>query len=71
MRGVFRNTLVSMARTPKFTREELLAALKAHDYELTRTAVQLEVSPSTVWRAMERHGIRVETERRVVLTTSA
>jgi transcriptional regulator of acetoin/glycerol metabolism len=54
-----------MARQAKFTKEELVTALQANDHDLTRTAVALHVSPSTVYRAMERYGIEVETERRI------
>ncbi len=57
-----------MGRSQKFTKEQLIAALEAHEYDLTRSAVQLQVSPSTVYRAMERHGIQVVTERRAVIT---
>lgn len=59
-----------MGRPPKITREQLLEALQAHDNDLTRAAVQLGVSPSTVYRAMERHGIQVITERRTVITAA-
>jgi len=54
-----------MTRPTKFTKEELVAALQANDHDLTRAAVALHVSPSTVYRAMQRHGIEVETERRI------
>ncbi len=57
-----------MGRSQKFTKEQLIAALEAYDYDLTRSAVRLHVSPSTVYRAMERHGIQVVTERRAVIT---
>lgn len=54
-----------MARQAKFTREELIQALEAASGDLTRAAVALDVSPSTVYRAMERHGIEVEIQRRI------
>lgn len=59
-----------MGRPPKFSKDELLAALEANDFDLTRAAVALGVSPSTVYRAMERHGIQVVTERRTVITAA-
>lgn len=59
-----------MGRPPKITKEQLIAALQAHDNDLTRAAVELHVSPSTVYRAMERHGIQVVTERRTVITAA-
>lgn len=55
-----------MARQPKFTKEQLVAALKAANHDLTRAAVALEVAPSTVYRAMVRYGVQVESERRIV-----
>lgn len=54
-----------MTRRTKFTKEELVAALKDNDHDLTRAAVALQVSPTTVYRAMQRHGIAIETERRI------
>ena len=59
-----------MTRPTKFTKEQLVAALNANDHDLTRTAVALQVSPSTVYRAMERYGIEVITERRTVITAA-
>ena len=59
-----------MTRPTKFGKEELLAALQANDGDLTRTAVALKVAPSTVYRAMERHGIQIVTERRTVITAA-
>jgi transcriptional regulator of acetoin/glycerol metabolism len=58
-----------MGRQVKFTKDELVAALKNEDGDLTRTAVALGVALSTIYRAMDRHGIQVETERRI--TTAA
>jgi transcriptional regulator with GAF, ATPase, and Fis domain len=54
-----------MGRQAKFTREQLVAALTAAGGDLTRTAVTLEVAPSTVYRAMTRYGIEVETTRQI------
>lgn len=56
-----------MGRQAKFSKEELIEALQANGHDLTRSAVALQVSPSTVYRAMERYGIQVEveTERRI------
>jgi transcriptional regulator of acetoin/glycerol metabolism len=59
-----------MTRPPKFTKEELVKAIEANDHDLTRAAVALDVSPSTVYRAMERHGIQVVTERRTVISAA-
>lgn len=55
-----------MGRQAKFTREQLVAALQAADGDLTRAAVALGVAPSTVYRAMARHGVQVQSTRRVV-----
>lgn len=55
-----------MSRPGKFTREELVAALTAADGDLTRTAVALGVAPSTVYRAMSRHGVQVHSTKQVV-----
>lgn len=54
-----------MGRQAKFTKEQLVAALEEASGDLTRTAVALQVSPSTVYRAMVRHGIEVHIERRI------
>lgn len=54
-----------MGRQPKFTKEDLIAALEAASGDLTKAAVALGVSPSTVYRSMERHGIAVITQRTV------
>lgn len=55
-----------MGRQGKFTKDELIAALKGAEGDLTRAAVALQVAPSTVYRAMRRHGVQVEATRRVV-----
>lgn len=55
-----------MGRPVKFTKEDLIRALKAADGDLTRAAVSLSVAPSTVYRSMERYGVQVEATRRVV-----
>ena len=54
-----------MSRQPKYTKAEIIAALKAADGDLIKTAVALQVTPSTVYRSMQRYGIEVITERRV------
>ena len=54
-----------MSRQPKFTKEEIVAAIKATDGDLIKAAVALGVTPSTVYRSMQRYGIEVVTERRV------
>lgn len=54
-----------MGRPAKFTKDELLAALEAADNDLIKAAVALQVSPSTVYRSMQRYGIELVTERRV------
>ena len=59
-----------MGRPSKFTKEQLVAALHANEHDLTRAAVALQVSPSTVYRAMQRYGIEVVTERRTVITAA-
>jgi transcriptional regulator of acetoin/glycerol metabolism len=59
-----------MGRQAKFTREQLVAALEESSGDLTRAAVKLDVSPSTIYRAMQRHGIQVITERRTVITAA-
>ena len=59
-----------MTRTSKFTREQLVSALTNADGDLTRAAVALEVAPSTVYRAMKRHGIQVRETREVVETAA-
>ena len=65
MDGVFRKRQDCMGRQPKFSKDDLIAALKAAGGDLTKAAVALGVSPSTVYRSMERNGIEVITERRV------
>ena len=55
-----------MARQPKFTKQQLIAALEKGEGNLTRAAVVLGVSPSTIYRAMERHGVTVQQSREVV-----
>jgi transcriptional regulator of acetoin/glycerol metabolism len=50
----------------KFSREQLITALRNTNGDLTRAAVLLAVSPSTVYRAMERYGVSVQEKRRVV-----
>jgi len=55
-----------LGRHSKFTKEQLIAALNKAGGDLTKAAVELGVSPSTVYRAMGRHGIGLETQRRVV-----
>lgn len=52
-----------MGRQAKFTKQELVAALKRSEGDLTRAAVELEVSPSTIYRAMVRHGVSVRQTR--------
>jgi transcriptional regulator with GAF, ATPase, and Fis domain len=54
-----------MSRQPKYTKDEIIAALKATDGDLIKAAVALEVTPSTVYRSMQRYGIEVITERTV------
>ena len=55
-----------MGRQAKFTKQELIAALRQERGDLTRAAVALQVAPSTVYRAMVRHGVTVEETRRIV-----
>lgn len=55
-----------MGRQVKFTKDELIAALQAADGDLMQTAVALGVALSTVYRAMGRHGVTVESTRRIV-----
>lgn len=54
-----------MGRQTKFTKEQLLKALGESGNDPTRAAVALGVSPSTVYRAMGRHGLSVVAERRI------
>jgi transcriptional regulator of acetoin/glycerol metabolism len=54
-----------MARTPKVTKEQLLMALKRHDGDFTKTAVDLGIALTTVYRSAERYGIEVTTKRRI------
>lgn len=54
-----------MGRPLKFTKAELMDALSASGSDPIRAAVALAVSPSTVYRAMDRYGIQVETEKRI------
>lgn len=54
-----------MGRQVKFTKEELLKALEESGNDPTRAAVALQVSPSTVYRAMVRHGLSLVAERRI------
>lgn len=54
-----------MGRQAKFTREQLVAALEEATGDLTRAAVALGVAPSTVYRAMTRYGIEVQTTRQI------
>lgn len=55
-----------MARRPKFTKEELVAALRAAGGDPERARQELGVDLSTVYRAMRRYGVQVQEERRVV-----
>ena len=55
-----------MGRHPKFTKEELIEALKAGDGDDAKAAAILEVDPTTVYRARVRYGIEIQTERRVI-----
>lgn len=55
-----------MGRKSKFTREELVAALKDAEGDLTRAAVKLNVAPSTVYRAMSRYEVQVQSTKAVV-----
>ena len=59
-----------MGRPAKFTRDELLTALASNGSDPIRAAVALKVSLSTIYRAMDRHGIAVETERRITTTAA-
>jgi transcriptional regulator of acetoin/glycerol metabolism len=52
-----------MGRQAKFTKQELIAALQKEAGDLTRAAVELNVAPSTVYRAMVRHGVSVRQTR--------
>lgn len=66
MHGVRRNSEDALGRQSKFTREELVAALKESDGDLTRAAVALGVAPSTVYRAMVRYEVQVQSTKQVV-----
>lgn len=55
-----------MGRQVKFTKEELIRALKEADGDLTRAAVALNVVPSTIYRSMRRYRVQVEATREVV-----
>ena len=55
-----------MGRQAKFTKEQLITALEREAGDLTRAAVLLQVSPSTVYRAMLRYGVEIRQTRRVV-----
>ena len=54
-----------MGRPPKVTKEELLAALKRNQGDYLKTAVELNVDLSTVYRSADRYGIEVIRQRRV------
>lgn len=58
--------LEHMARQQKFTKEQLVLALQKAGGDLTRAAVELQVAPSTVYRAMARHGVTVRESREVI-----
>ncbi len=60
-----------MARQVKFTKQELIGALRDADGDLTRAAVALSVAPSTVYRSMRRYGVQVEATRRVVTAAAS
>jgi transcriptional regulator with GAF, ATPase, and Fis domain len=55
-----------MGRHPKFTKEELIEALKAGGGDDVKAAAILEVDPTTVLRARVRYGVQIQTERRVI-----
>jgi transcriptional regulator of acetoin/glycerol metabolism len=55
-----------VGRQAKFTKQQLIEALQTAEGDLTRAAVELQVSPSTVYRAMGRHGVVVRETRKVV-----
>jgi transcriptional regulator of acetoin/glycerol metabolism len=54
-----------MARRPKVTKEQLLEALKRHEGDYLKVAVELGINLSTVYRSADRYGIAVTTERRI------
>lgn len=54
-----------MGRPPKVTKEQLLAALVEAEGDYLKAAVALQVDLSTVYRNCKRHGIEVETSRRI------
>lgn len=56
-----------MGRQAKFTKEELIRALEREAGDLTRAAVVLQVSPSTVYRAMLRYDVAIRQTRKVVV----
>ncbi|MDV7212480.1 helix-turn-helix domain-containing protein, partial [Azotobacter beijerinckii] len=43
-------------------RDALLATLEAHHWHVSRTAAQLGISRNTLYRKLQRHGIRRETD---------
>lgn len=56
-----------MGRQAKFTKDQLIAALRQEAGDLTRAAVVLQVSPSTVYRAMLRYDVAIRQTRKVVV----
>ena len=55
-----------MAPPPKFTKKQLVAALRLTNGDQSRAAAVLGVGPSTVHRAMKRFSLGLEVERRVI-----
>lgn len=54
-----------MARQPKVTKDQLLEALRRHEGDFLKVAVELQVDLSTVYRSAARYGIEVVRERRI------
>jgi transcriptional regulator of acetoin/glycerol metabolism len=54
-----------LGRQPKFTKDQLLQALKDSGNDPIRAAVALSVSPSTIYRSMVRNGLTVVSQRRI------
>lgn len=54
-----------MGRHSKVSKEQLLETLKRNEGDFIKTAVDLGVSLSTIYRSADRYSIEVTTKRRV------